>query len=149
MRAGAGRSALIAGLLCALAAACYSTSYRKELAANTALLAELADKLNDYCQANFMLGPRPVSSEEMGEFDYALKKARAWAAMSEPSAGGRASYQAFAELLAAYGTFARDADQYRLAATRDPAHLDALGREHDAVETRARSVLAALHEEQE
>jgi hypothetical protein len=149
MRAGACRSALLAGLLCALAAACYSTSYRKELTANTALLAELADKLNDYCQVDFMLGPRPVSSEEMGEFDYALKKARAWAAMSESSAGGRASYRAFTALLSEYESFVREADRYRLVTTRDPAQLDALAREHEAVEAAARSVLARLRQEQQ
>jgi len=90
-----------------------------------ALLSELADKLNDYCQAGFVVGDRPVSSEEMGEFDYALAKARAWAAMAQSSAGERPSYRAIVNLMDTYEAFVRDADQYRLAHLRDPARLAA------------------------
>jgi len=139
------RAIAIAAVLCL--AACYSTSYRKEAAANVALLSELADKLNDYCQAGFVVGDRPVSSEEMGEFDYALAKARAWAAMTQRSAGDRPSYRALAGLMGAYEAFVRDADQYRLAPLRDPARLAALAREHDAVAARARAVMDSLADE--
>ncbi len=149
MRAGFNRPALLAAAFCALAAAssCYSTSYRKQLAVNTALLSELADKLNDYCRADFGLDGRQVSSEEMGEFYYALKKARSWAAMTGPAAGDRASYRDFAELMAAYETFVRDADEYRLSRARDPARLAALAGEHDEVARRAQAVAAALRGE--
>ena len=112
-----------------------------------ALLSELADKLNDYCQAGFVVGERPVSSEEMGEFDYALAKARAWAAMTQRSAGERPSYREIVNLMDTYEAFVRDADQYRLAHLRDPARLAALAREHDAVAARARAVLGALADE--
>jgi hypothetical protein len=141
----------LAAAVCALAAAsCYSTSYRKEVVANTTLLSELADKLSDYCRSDFRLDGRQVSSEEMGEFDYALRKARSWAAMIEPAATGRASYRDFAELIAAYEKFARDAEEYRLShAQGDPARLAALMREHDEVARRARLVLAALRDERD
>ena len=139
---------MLAIVLCAAVAACYSTSYRKEAAANTALLSELADKLNDYCQAGFMAGQRPLSSEEMGEFDYALKKARSWAAMTQRAAGDRPSYRALGELMNAYEAFVRDANEYRLARVRDPARLGALAREHEAVASRARAVLVALAQEE-
>jgi len=112
-----------------------------------ALLSELADKLNDYCQAGFVIGGRPVSSEEMGEFDYALAKARAWAAMTQRSAGDRPSYHAIVGLMGSYEAFVRDAEQYRLAHQRDPARLAALAREHDAVAARARASLGALADE--
>ncbi|HEY6417967.1 MAG TPA: hypothetical protein VIX59_03105, partial [Candidatus Binataceae bacterium] len=73
-------------MLCAVAAvtvsSCYSSNYHQEIAANIALISDLSDKLADYCDAGFVLGGRPVSSEEMGEFYYALKKARATAAMT-------------------------------------------------------------------
>ncbi len=93
------------------------------------------------------MGTRPVSSEEMGEFDYALRKARAWAAMMQGSAGDRPSYRAVAELMGAYETFVRDANQYRLARVRDPAQLAALAREHAAVAAHARAVTEALADE--
>lgn len=118
--------------------------------ANTTLLSELADKLNDYCRTDFRLDGRQVSSEEMGEFDYALRKARSWAAMIGPVAEGRASYRDFVELMAAYEKFARDAEEYRLSHARvDPARLAVLAREHNEVARRARLVLAALRDERD
>jgi hypothetical protein len=147
-RAGIRRPALFALTLCVLAAACYSSSYRKEIAANTALLSDLSDKLNDYCTAGFALSGRQVSSEEMGEFYYALKKARSWSAMSA-GAGARPSYRAFTELLGAYEVFLRDADQYRLARDRSPARLAVLAQEHATVAARARAVLDALRGERD
>ncbi len=95
-----------------------------------------------------MAGQRPLSSEEMGEFDYALKKARSWAAMTQGAAGERPSYRALGELMTNYEAFVRDANEYRLAHVRDPARLAALAREHDAVASRARVVLAALAQEE-
>ncbi|MGC1341679.1 MAG: hypothetical protein WA854_05100, partial [Candidatus Binataceae bacterium] len=64
-RAGLYRPALflIAAAAIACAAACYSSNYRKELAANTDLISELADKLADYSSAGFMIENRQVSSE--------------------------------------------------------------------------------------
>ncbi len=83
----------------------------------------------------------------MGEFDYALAKARAWAAMTQRSAGERPSYREIVNLMDTYEAFVRDADQYRAAHPRDPARLAALAREHDAVAARARAVLGALADE--
>jgi hypothetical protein len=118
--------------------------------ANTALLSQLADKLNDYCRADFRVDGRQVSSEEMAEFDYALKKARSWAVMVAPAAEGRASYRDFVELMAAYEKFARDAEEYRLSGARgDTARLATLARDHDEVTRRARLVIAALREKRD
>ena len=112
-----------------------------------ALLSELADKLNDYCQAGFVVGERPVSSEEMGEFDYALAKARAWAAMTQRSAGERPSYREIVNLMDTYEAFVRDADQYRARASARSGAARGARAEHDAVTARARAVLGALADE--
>ncbi|HTY54643.1 MAG TPA: hypothetical protein VMB26_05570, partial [Candidatus Binataceae bacterium] len=123
--------------------ACYSSSYRKGIEANVTLISDLADKLADYCRSDFMLDRRPVSSEEMGEFYYALKKARSFAAMNE-ALGDRPSYQKFRELLDAYQSFVRAADQYRLSGKPDPQTLEALmGRERE-VKRQAQVVLEAV-----
>lgn len=111
------------------------------------MLSELSDKLSDYCRVDFNLAGRQVSSEEMGEFYYALRKARSWAAMTELSEGSRASYRAFIEFLATYESYLREADEYRLSRKRDPARLAPLAREHEAVTRRAQAVLAALRDE--
>jgi predicted RNA-binding Zn ribbon-like protein len=138
MRTGVRRSASFMLILCVLAAGCYSTSYVKEATANATLLMELADKLDDYCRADFEVEGRQVSAEEMGEFYYALDKARSWAATVKAS---KAKKESFIELEAAYELFLRDADRYRL--TRSP-DLETLAREHDAVASRARAFLKAL-----
>jgi hypothetical protein len=126
---------------------CYHSGYKRELVANTTMLSQLADKLNDYCKADFNLDGRRVSAEEMGEFSYAFAKARAWAAMEQPQAHERASYRAFMRLLDAYDTFVREAGEYRLTAARNPARVAALAREHDEVVRRADAVLAAIRGE--
>ncbi|MFZ0887745.1 MAG: hypothetical protein WA005_04775 [Candidatus Binataceae bacterium] len=137
----------MAALAALPASSCYSSNYRAELQANTALLAELADKLEDYCRAGFEVGGRQISPEEMGEFYYALSKARSWGQITQRRAGGRQSYRAFMELLDDYDALVRDADRYRLDRPRDPARLAALAREHDAVRRRAGAVIAALGRE--
>lgn len=147
-RAGLYRPALflIAGAAILFAAACYSSNYGKELAANTDLISELADKLADYCSAGFMIDNRQVSSEEMGEFYYALKKARGLSATTTRDSS-RGSYRDFDAMLDAYQNFVRNADEYRLAGTRDPAKLAALMRQHQAVESAAAKVRADLAKE--
>ncbi len=144
-RAGLIRPALFffagAAILCA--AACYSSSYRKELGANTDLISELSDKLADYCRADFAIDNRQVSSEEMGEFYYALKKARGLSAMTTRESA-RASHRDFDAMLDAYQLFARNADEYRLAGGRDPARLAELMRQHQKVEAAAAKVRADL-----
>ncbi|MGH7780307.1 MAG: hypothetical protein ACREQR_10820 [Candidatus Binataceae bacterium] len=146
-RAGLFRPALFflaaAATLCA--AACYSSNYRKELGASTDLISELSDKLADYCHADFLIDNRPVSSEEMGEFYYALKKARGLAAMTHGSA--RVSHRDFDAMLDAYHIFLRNADEYRLVGARDPARLAALMMQHQAVEAAAAKVRADLANE--
>ncbi len=105
---------MIAAAAILTAAACYSSSYARETAANVALIVGLSDKLADYCGAGFVVGGRPVSSEEMGEFYYALKKARAFSAMTSAESA-RPSYRGFGHLLDAYEAFVHAADEYRLA----------------------------------
>jgi hypothetical protein len=147
-RAGFCRPALflIAGAAIFCAAACYSSNYRKELAANTDLISELADKLADYCTTGFMIDDRQVSSEEMGEFYYALKKARGLSATTARDSA-RASYRDFDAMLDAYQSFVRNADEYRLAGARDPAKLAALMQQHQAVESAAAKVREDLAKE--
>ena len=124
-------------------AACYSSSYRRELAANVALVSDLSDKLFDYCRADFVLNGTKLSSEEMGEFYYALEKAQAFAAMDKAQSA-RPSYHAFKELLAGYAAFVKDADQYRLAAAPDPSTRIVLARDHNIVKINAAKVIDAL-----
>jgi len=93
-----------------------------------------------------MLSGRAVSSEEMGEFYYALKKARSFAAMNEESAG-RPSYQRFAQLLDAYQGLVEAADQYRLSGKPNAATLQTLLGLHQEVKRRARLVLEAVRAE--
>ena len=136
--------ALIA--LAAFAASCYSSSYSKEMAANVDLIAGLSDKLADYCRAGFTIGDRQISSEEMGEFYYALKKARAFAHMTRSSAD-RASYRDFATMLDRYAAFVHSADEYRLSARADSAKLGGLLAQRNAVEQAASQVRADLARE--
>jgi hypothetical protein len=147
-RAGTVRPAILLIFAAALlvTAGCYSSSYREEVAANTDLIAQLADKLADYCRAGFTIDNRPVSSEEMGEFYYALKKARGVSAITA-SDSTRISHRDFDAMLAAYQDFLRSADQYRLSGARDETRLAALVREHQAVEAAAAKVRADLANE--
>lgn len=125
---------------------CYASGYRRELGANVALLSDLADKLADYCRHDFRLDDRPLSSEEMGEFYYALGKARSWATLARSNAGRR-SYRAFQLLLHDYDDFVGAADRYRLSGRPDPARLAALLAAHDRVRQQGAAVRAALHAE--
>ena len=133
------------GLL--LGASCYSSSYQKEMAANTDLIAGLADKLGDFCQAGFTIGDRQISSEEMGEFYYALKKARAFA-NTQTSEANRASYRDFTVMLAQYAAFVRAADEYRLGGHADEATLALLKAQRSTIDTTASQVRADLKSEQ-
>jgi hypothetical protein len=147
-RAGLIRPAffLLAGAAMLCAAACYSSNYGKELAANTDLISQLADKLADYCRAGFAIDNRQVSSEEMGEFYYALKKARGLSAMTARDSA-RASHRDFDAMLDAYQNFVRNADEYRLTGARDPERLAALMAQHQMVEDAAAKVRADLARE--
>ena len=131
-----------------LAASCYSSSYQREMAANTDLIAELADKLGDYCQAGFTVDDRQVSSEEMGEFYYALKKARAFANMQKGEAN-RASYRDFVTMLDHYTAFVHAADEYRLAGRGEADKLAALNAQRDAIKATASRVRADLKSEEQ
>jgi hypothetical protein len=140
-------SYLIFAATLVLAVSCYSTSYQREMAANTDLMAGLADKLGDYCAAGFTIGDRQVSSEEMGEFYYALKKARAFATMQRTEAN-RASYRDFVILLDQYSAFLHAADEYRLAGREDPGKVDGLNAQRDAIKKTASRVQTDLKSEQ-
>jgi hypothetical protein len=143
-RAGLLRPAPFVALLAAtFAAGCYSSNYRRELGANVALLSELSDKLADYCRAGFVLGDRAVSSEEMGEFYYALKKARAYDEITRADAGRR-SHRDFERMLDAYDAFVRAADEYRLAGAHAAENRDALVVLHDQVKRDGAQVTADL-----
>jgi hypothetical protein len=132
-------------LACAmLLASCYSSSYRRETLASVALVEGLSDKLADYCRADFIVGRHPLSSEEMGEFYYGLKKVRAFESMTATRHGAEASGEAFSKLVDAYEKFVGDADQYRLNPSRRPEQLAALMIEHDLVKQRADEVRKAL-----
>jgi len=135
---------MLAGTL-ALVTACYSAGYRKEMAATVDLLSGLTDKLADYCTAGFAVDERQISSEEMGEFYYALNKAEAFRTMRRAEAQ-RPSYSDFITLIEQYAAFVHSADEYRLAGHPDPVQLAALIAQRDAVRktaSRVRSDLAS------
>src|SRR5215469_2453583 len=139
---------LLAGTL-ALATACYSAGYRKEMAATVDLLSGLTDKLADYCAAGFRVDGRQISSEEMGEFYYALGKAEAFRAMRRAQAQ-RPSYREFSTLLEQYAAFVHSADEYRLAGLAghpDPVQLARLIAQRDAVRKTASRVRTDLASE--
>ena len=136
---------MLAGAL-TLVAACYSASYRKEMAAGVDLLSGLAGKLADYSNAGFKIGDRRVSSEEMGEFYYALGKAQAVKAMWRSQAQ-RPSYRDFSTLLEQYEAFLHSADQYRIGGRIEPLELTALIAQGDAVTKTASRVRAELASE--
>src|SRR5580692_9830956 len=135
-------------LACAiLLASCYSSSYRRETLASVALVESLSDKLADYCRVDFIVDRHPLSSEEMGEFYYGLKKARAFQQMTGKRNGSDASARAFDQMVEAYESFVRDADQYRLGQSHTHEQLDQLMKDHDLVRERAEEVKRALEKE--
>jgi hypothetical protein len=127
----------------AFAGACYSSDYRRTMAANVALLSDLSDKLADYCRSDFKIDNRELSSEEMGEFYYAFNKANAFSS-STPRESSRASHRDFVAMLNAYERFAHAADAYRLSGKADPAVLAALISQHDRVKHLAGKVTEDL-----
>jgi hypothetical protein len=137
---------MLAGTL-ALVTACYSAGYRKEMAATVDLLGGLTEKLADYCGAGFKLDDRQISSEEMGEFYYALGKATAFRAIWRSQAQ-RPSYKDFSALLEQYVAFVHSADEYRLGGRVDPEKLAALIAQRDAVRKTASRVRADLASEE-
>jgi hypothetical protein len=139
---------LMSAAIVMIASGCYSTSYSRQVAANTDLISELADKLLDYARTGFMINDRQISSEEMGEFYYAAKKAHEFARATEEDSR-RASYRDFAAMLATYGAFLHSADECRLAGHPDAAKLSALISQHDAVEKIAARVRADLSREED
>lgn len=148
-RAGARRRPVHFVMMLAAAmllASCYSSNYRRETLASTALVEELSDKLSDYCRADFIVDRHPLSSEEMGEFYYGLKKARAFEQMTAKRHASEASGIALSQLVDAYEKFVRDADRYRIAQVHTREELDGLMRDHEEVHHRAEEVRRALKE---
>jgi hypothetical protein len=129
-----------------LGAGCYSRDYAQATASNANLLADLADKLSDYCRNDFRIGDRPLSSEEMGEFYYALNKASAFSS-STPREAARASHVDFDSLIGAYEKYVHASDSYRIRGTPDPATLAALQAQHDLVRHLAGRVASDLKDE--
>jgi len=127
-----------------LLASCYSSNYRREMLASTALIEELSDKLADYCRSGFIVDGHPLSSEEMGEFYYGLKKARAFESMTAKRHASEASGEAFSKLVDSYETFVRDADRYRLEQSRTDGELKALMGKHSLVREEAGAVRRTL-----
>ena len=148
-RAGAHRRPVLLVVLLGamLFASCYSSNYRREMLASVALVSSLSDKLADYCRADFIVDKHPLSSEEMGEFYYGLKKARAFESMTSKRLGSDASGMAFSKLVDAYEKFIADADQYRLNPSHTPEQLEQLSKDHDLVKQRADEVKRALSAE--
>ena len=128
----AGSLAEPVSCLCLVIGGCYSSDYRSQTAATASMLGDLADKLGDYCQAGFKLGSREVRSEEMGEFYYALKKARSYASEAA-SNSNRQSYRDLTRLIADSTKLVGEADRYRLAGQARPA---ASGRNHERAAAR-------------
>ena len=136
---------MLAGAL-ALVSACYSAGYRREMGAAVDLLSGLSEKLADYSSAGFRVDDRQISSEEMGEFYYALNKAEAFSAMWHSQAQ-RPSYRDFSTLLGQYAAFLHSADEYRLGGKSEPVKLAALIGQRDAVRKTASRVRADLASE--
>jgi hypothetical protein len=146
-RAGLRRHVILLAIAATLAAAaCYSTDYRRSMAANVSLLSDLSDKLADYCRTDFKLDDRQLSSEEMGEFYYAFNKASAFSS-STPREVSRQSHRDFMKFLIAFEKFAHAADAYRLSGKSDPAVLASLLAQHDMVKHLAGKVTEDLHAE--
>jgi hypothetical protein len=83
----------------------------------------------------------------MGEFYYALRKARGLAQMTASREGARASHRDFVALLDSDEAFVRSADEFRLAGAHDPAVLAELVRQHARVRAARARVLADLRAE--
>jgi hypothetical protein len=130
-----------------LLVSCYSSNYRREMQASVALVSSLSDKLVDYCRADFIVDRHPLSSEEMGEFYYGLKKVRAFQQMTGKRNGSEVSAQTFNSLVEAYENFVRDADQYRINPSHTHDQLEQLMKDHDIVKQRAEEVTRALDTE--
>ena len=145
MRAGARRLVWL-GLFICVAAGCYSSDYRRQTAATASMLGDLAQKLGDYCRADFKLGHREVSSEEMGEFYYALRKARSYAAEAA-SNSGRQSYRDLCRLIEDYARLLGEVDRYRLTGTPDPQRLADIIAAQRRVSDEAQTVVKDLREQ--
>jgi hypothetical protein len=148
LRAGLRRPAFFLALAIAIAVTggCYSSDYRRTMAANASLLSDMSDKLADYCRTFFKLDDRQLSSEEMGEFYYAFNKAAAFSS-STPRETSRPSHRDFVQLLNTYEKFAHAADEYRLNGKPDPAVLAALISQHAQVRHFAGKVTEDLKNE--
>jgi hypothetical protein len=147
-RAGLRRPVFFLAIAIAIVAAnaCYSSDYRRTMAANVSLLSDLSDKLADYSRTFFKLDDRQLSSEEMGEFYYAFNKANAFSS-STPRESSRLSHRDFVKLLNTYEKFAHAADEYRLGGKSDPAVLASLLSQHDQVRHLAGKVTEDLRNE--
>ena len=145
MRAGARRLAWLRllGCLALSIGGCYSSDYGRQTAATASMLRDLSAKLGDYCRADFKLGGGDVSSEEMGEFYYGLKKARSYAGVAAANAD-RQSYRDLTRLIDEYAQLLSDADRYRLAGKSDPQHLKEILAHQQRVSGEAQTVLNDL-----
>jgi hypothetical protein len=147
MRAGARRLAWL-GLVCCLGllAGCYSSDYGRQTRATASMLRDLASKLADYTWADFKVGGREVSSEEMGEFYYGLRKARSFASEAS-SNSGRQSYRDLTRLTDDYAKLLSMADRYRLSGKPDPERLQSILAHQQQVGAEAQAVLKDLSSE--
>ena len=146
MRAGFRRLAWIGLLALGLGiSGCYSSDYSRQTTATASMLGDLAVKLGDYCRAGFKLGDRDVTSEEMGEFYYALKKARSYT-LEAASNSNRQSYRDLTRLVEDYAKLLNNADRYRLAGKPDPQRLAEIMAAQQCVTSEAQAVLKDLHE---
>ncbi len=110
------------------------------------MLGDLAQKLGDYCRADFKLDHREVSSEEMGEFYYALRKARSYASEAA-SNSDRQSYRDLTRLIDDYAQLLGEVDRYRLTGKPDPQRMAEIVAAEQRVRDEAQSVLADLKTE--
>jgi hypothetical protein len=145
MRAGGRRLAWLGVFLCVAVGGCYSSDYRAQSAATASMLGDLSDKLGDYCRADFKLDGREVAPEEMGEFYYALRKARSY--LSEASShSGRRSYQDLTRLVNDYADLLSEADRYRLAGKPDPQRLAEILARQQHVSAEAHALIEELRQ---
>jgi hypothetical protein len=145
MRAGSRRLAWIGllGCLCIAIGGCYSSDYSRQTAATASMLGDLAVKLSDYCRVGFKLGDREVTSEEMGEFYYALKKARSFTSGAGSNSNPQ-SHRDLTRLVEDYGKLLNEADRYRLAGKPDPQQLTEIMAAQQRVSSEANAVLKDL-----
>ena len=145
MRAGSRRLAWIGllGCLCLAIGGCYSSDYSRQTAATASMLGDLAVKLSDYCRVGFRLGDREVTSEEMGEFYYALKKARSFTSGAGSNSNPQ-SYRDLTRLVQDYGKLLNEADRYRLSSKPDPQQLADIMAAQQRVTNEANTVLKDL-----